>query len=260
MTGNTVWIREDIAGLIGDGDPFDYFSKLEGKVFRALEFRRTYAVELGEKRYFVKHHRGSSVGEILKNLLQLRLPVISAENEIQAIKKLEASGIAVPAIAAYGRRGLLPHTIESFIVTEDVGTQENLEDLTRNWADKAPPFAEKMALLQHVASISARMHNIGICHRDFYLCHFLVQGQGESPLTLIDLHRALVKNRLGRRWIIKDIAGLYFSAMDIGLGKKDLLRFIGMYTGKPLRDALEEDAGFWQKVKQRALKMKQKHG
>ena len=74
------------------------------------------------------------------------------------------------------------------------------------------------------------------------------------------MHRALVKVRLGRRWIIKDIAGLYFSAMDIGLGKKDLLRFIGMYTGKPLRDALEEDAGFWQKVKQRALKMKQKHG
>ena len=62
MTVNTVWLREDIAGLIGDDDPFDYFSKLEGEVFRALEFRRTFAVELGEKRYFVKHHSGSSVG------------------------------------------------------------------------------------------------------------------------------------------------------------------------------------------------------
>ena len=165
MTGKTVWLREDIAGLIGDGDPFDYFSKLEGEVFRALEFRRTYAVELGEKRYFVKFHRGSSVSEILKNLLLLRLPIISAENEFQALKKLNAEGIAIPAIAAYGRRGLLPNAIESFIVTEDVGTQENLEDVTRNWADKAPLFKEKILLLQEVAGISARMHNIGICHR-----------------------------------------------------------------------------------------------
>ena len=132
--------------------------------------------------------------------------------------------------------------------------------MTRNWAGKAPPFAVKIALLHHVASISARMHNMGICHRDFYLCHFLVQGQGENPLTLIDLHRALVKNRLGQRWIIKDIAGLYFSAMDIGLSKKDLLRFIGMYSGKPLRVALKEDAAIWRQVEQRALKMKKKHG
>jgi heptose I phosphotransferase len=260
MTVNTVWLREDIAGLIGDDDPFDYFSKLEGEVFRALEFRRTFAVELGEKRYFVKHHSGSSVGEILKNLLQLRLPVISAENEIQAIKKLNTEGIAVPEIAAYGRRGVLPHAIESFIVTEDVGTQENLEDLTRNWTGKAPTFAEKIALFQQVASISACMHKIGICHRDFYLCHFLVQGQGEKQLTLIDLHRALVKKQLGRRWIIKDIAGLYFSAMDIGLGRKDLLRFIRLYTGRPLRAVLKKDISFWRQVEQRALKMKKKHG
>lgn len=263
MADNTFWLREDIAGLIGGENPFDFFSKLEGEVFRALDFRRTFAVELGNKRYFVKHHSGSSVGEILKNLLQLRLPIISAENEILAIKKLTAEGITVPTIAAYGRRGLLPNAIESFIVTEDVGTQENLEDITRNWSNKAPAFSEKISLIQKVSDISARMHNSGICHRDFYLCHFMVpfvaEGQGENRLILIDLHRALVKKHLGQRWIIKDIAGLYFSAIGIGLNRRDLFRFIKMYSGKTLRVALEKEATFWQKVERRALKMKEKH-
>jgi heptose I phosphotransferase len=263
MADNTFWLREDIAGLIGDKNPFDFFSKLEGEVFRALEFRRTFAVELGDKRYFVKHHSGSSVGEILKNLLQLRLPIISAENEILAIKKLAAQGITVPTIAAYGRRGLLPNAIESFIVTEDVGTQENLEDVTRNWPNKEPAFAEKVSLIRKVSEISARMHNSGICHRDFYLCHFMApfvtEGQEENHLILIDLHRALVKKHLGQRWVIKDIAGLYFSAMDIGLSRRDLFRFIRMYSGNSLRVVLEKEAAFWQKVERRALKMKKKH-
>jgi heptose I phosphotransferase len=218
---------------------------------------------LGDKRYFVKHHSGSSVGEILKNLLQLRLPIISAENEILAIKKLAAQGITVPTIAAYGRRGLLPNAIESFIVTEDVGTQENLEDVTRNWPNKEPAFAEKVSLIRKVSEISARMHNSGICHRDFYLCHFMApfvtEGQEENHLILIDLHRALVKKHLGQRWVIKDIAGLYFSAMDIGLSRRDLFRFIRMYSGNSLRVVLEKEAAFWQKVERRALKMKKKH-
>ena len=211
----------------------------------------------------MKHHSGSSVGEILKNLLQRRLPIISAENEILAIKKLAAQGITVPTSAAYGRRGLLPNAIESFIVTEDVGTQENLEDVTRNWPNKEPAFAEKVSLIRKVSEISSRMHNSGICHRDFYLCHFMApfvtEGQEENHLILIDLHRALVKKHLGQRWVIKDIAGLYFSAMDIGLSRRDLFRFIRMYSGNSLRVVLEKEAAFWQKVERRALKMKKKH-
>ena len=163
---------------------------------------------------------------------------------------------------AYGKRGLLPQTCESFIVTEDVGTQLNLEDLTRDWGTNPPPFAEKLALLKELAGISQLMHRHGICHRDFYICHFLISGHQASTgkkLTLIDLHRALVKKNLAIRWVIKDVGSLYFSALDLGLTKRDLLRFIRFYSGGSLRTALKEKRGFWDDVLSRAMKLKSRH-
>src|SRR5690606_4283685 len=106
----------------------------------------------------------------------------------------------------------------------------------------------------------ARLHDGGVCHRDFYLCHFLQDAEDPLKLYLIDLHRALIRRRLGRRWIVKDLGGLYFSALDIGLTTRDLLRFLRVYSGKPLRAALREDGRFWEDVRLRALALKRKQG
>lgn len=260
MTSEQTWLRDDLSALVGGEDVFAYFSNLEGEVFRVLESRRTFATELGGKRYFVKYHLGTPTAEVLKNLLRFRLPVVSARNERDALRRLGELGVRVPRIAAWGIRGLLPQTCESFIVTEDVGTQYNLEDHTRDWSARPPAFPEKIALLKQVADVSALMHNHGICHRDLYICHFLVSGETEKQLTLIDLHRALVKPGLGKRWVVKDIGSLYFSAMEIGLTGRDLLRFIRWYSGKSLKQVLAEDQGFWLQVKQRGEKLKRRHG
>jgi len=264
MPADTPYIREDLLPFLSGQDPFTFFSSQDGEVYRALEFRRTYALVLGEKTFFVKYHSGSSIGEILKNLLQFRLPVLGARNERLALSRLSDLGIAVPGVAAFGVRGASPLSMQSFIVTDDVGTQENLEDLTRTWPQQPPSFTERLHLIRMVADIARTMHTNGICHRDFYLCHFMVirksENLCEAGLTLLDLHRALVKQKLGERWIIKDLAGLYFSAMDIGLGRKDLLRFVRFYSGKKLKRVLQEDGDFWKKVNQRATKMKSRLG
>jgi heptose I phosphotransferase len=254
------FLDDALAEAVEDRDPFALFASMPGQEFRALESRRTYAVTFSGKRYFVKYHRGTPTGEVLKNLVQLRLPVTSARNEWRALSKLSELGVRVPIIAGWGRRGLLPQATESFIVTEDVGTQENLEDLTRDWVAQPPAFADKLALIREVAGISRTMHGNGICHRDFYICHFMVTGSGDSRLTLIDLHRALVKRRLGLRWVIKDIGSLYFSAMDIGLTHRDLLRFVRAYAGGDLRQALKGNAGFWEQVRLRGERLKSRHG
>ncbi len=265
---NDVFIREELQPYLPKKNIFSFIARMEGEEFRALESRRTIAADLGGKRYFVKYHRGTGTAEILKNLLQLRLPVVSARNEWLALSRLDALGIKVPQIAAYGKRGLLPQTCESFIVTDDVGTQETLEDLTRNWLTTAPAFSQKLALIKEVAAISRRMHGHGICHRDYYICHFMVSGNVEDDvknnketksLTLIDLHRALVKPNLGRRWVIKDIGSLYFSAMDIGLTKRDLFRFVRFYSGKSAKKALTGKRDFWKQVLERAKKLKSRH-
>jgi heptose I phosphotransferase len=251
-----LWLREDFAALWAGKDPFDAAFALTGETQRALEQRQTLAFNACGRRYFVKRHRGVGWGEILKNLLILRLPVVSARNEYHAVRKLAALGLRAPVVAAYGRRGWWPSTLESFLVTEDVGPHQSLEDYCRSWKDAAPLFSEKRRLLETLADISRTLHRNGICHRDYYLCHFLRTGDG--ALTLIDLHRALIKPRLGVRWIVKDLAGLYYSAMNIGLTRRDLLRFMRRYRARSLRDSLTRDARFWLAVRDRALRLYRK--
>lgn len=254
MPSTELWLRDDFRELWRGQDPFVAAFAIEGEIFRALEQRQTLAFSAQGKRYFIKRHRGATWKEILKNLLQGRLPVISAKNEFEAIGKLQALGLRVPVAAAYGRRGLLPSTFESFLVTEDVGPHQNLEEYCQGWRKAPPSWQQKQQLLAEVAAISRTMHGAGICHRDFYLCH-LLRTTPEQPLTVIDLHRALIKAPLAKRWIIKDLAGLYFSALNIGLTRRDLYRFMRQYRGGSLRATLQDDAAFWRAVVRRAVKL-----
>ena len=247
-------LRTDFQQLWQGQDPFAAAAALQGEIFRALEQRQTLAFDVGQKRFFIKRHHGVTWKEILKNLVQLRLPVVSAKNEFRAITKLQALGIKVPVIAAYGKKGLLPANMESFLVTEDVGLHQSLEDYCRTWRTQPPAFAHKRALLEQIAGIGRTMHTAGVCHRDFYICHFLFTSENQ-PLTVIDLHRALIKRKLAERWVIKDIAGLYFSALDAGLTRRDLYRFMQAYRGCALRETLVRDAQFWQAVEKRALRL-----
>jgi heptose I phosphotransferase len=78
-------------------------------------------------------------------------------------------------------------------------------------------------------------------------------------LYVIDLHRAQLRRRTPRRWIVKDLAGLYFSAMDTGLTRNDRLRFIRAYRQMPLRQILPNAGGFWQRVERTAKGLYRKY-
>ena len=77
MTGPTLFVGEPFASLWSGLDPFVAVEALKGEVFRELEARRTLRIEVAGRGYFVKIHRGVGWGEILKNLLSGRLPVLS---------------------------------------------------------------------------------------------------------------------------------------------------------------------------------------
>jgi heptose I phosphotransferase len=253
-----LYLRNDIAEHWAGQEPFAAAFAVKGEVFRQLEQRQTQAFTLSDKRYFIKCHQGATWKEILKNLLQLRLPVVSARNEFLAIQHLQQLGIKVPLVAAYGRRGWWPSQLQSFLVTEDVGPHVSLEDYCRPWQQQPPTFAHKQRLLSQIASTARTMHRSGLCHRDFYLCHLLLR-ESDGALIVIDLHRALIKKNLSARWRIKDLAGLYFSAMECGLSKRDLLRFVRSYGQHELRHELQKNANFWRQVQRRAVVLYQKH-
>lgn len=237
-----------------DAPLFDQLMALAGERFRDLEGRTTLRVELNGRSYFIKQHRGVGYREIFKNLLQLRWPVVSARNEWLAIKKLEKLGIAVPRIVGFGERGFNPATRESFILMEELKPVTSLEDYCADWRRTPPSFALKMRLISAAADIARTLHEHGINHRDFYICHLLLD-QAQPALTaklyLIDLHRAQIRAKTPERWIIKDLAGLYFSSLDAGLTRRDYYRFMKHYRNRGLRDILRHENEFWIKVKKR---------
>ncbi|MGQ0441925.1 MAG: glycosyltransferase, partial [Methylophilaceae bacterium] len=67
---------------------FDYFMQMQGKVFRDVSGRKTIQVSLNDQSYFIKQHFGVGWGEIAKNLITFKKPILSALTEVSAIKKL----------------------------------------------------------------------------------------------------------------------------------------------------------------------------
>jgi len=175
------------------------------------------------------------------------LPVLGARNEWQAIRRLDELGVATMKAVAYGERGCNPARQHSFIVTEELAPTVSLEDFCRDWPRRPPDSALKHALIDRVAEMVRRMHAGGMNHRDLYICHFLLHlDPPPTPaalrLSLIDLHRSQLRARTPRRWRDKDLAALYFSALDIGLTRRDKLRFVRRYFGRPLREVLRDEA------------------
>lgn len=244
----TFSLRDDLARVWNDPDPFALARNQQGEVFRAREGRRTLRFHAGGASYFLKYHAGIGWSEILKNLSQGKWPILGALSEVRAIRAVAAAGIDTLTIAGYGQRGLNPARRESFLVTDDLSDTLSLEE----WGearrlDPGPP-AFKWALIRRIGEIAKAMHDAGVNHRDFYLGHFLVdrealrRGDAGAPIHLIDLHRSQVRSRVPRRWRVKDIGGLYFSSARLGLTRRDLLRFIRAYTGMSLRGALADKA------------------
>lgn len=260
MNNNSLYLREELQHAWSGQPVFKVVAALDGEIFRNKEGRRTLRFELAGRSYFLKYHEGVGWQEIFKNLLALRLPIISARNEWQAVHFLEEHDINTMTLAAYGERGLNPAKRQSFVVTDDLTDTMSLEWVGEQWQERPPSFTSKQALIRKLAEISRTMHQNGMNHRDFYLCHFLLDESfgrhntftPDMPLYVIDLHRAQLRKRTPKRWIIKDLGSLFFSANRVPLTRRDKLRFMKIYSGMPLRPLISSQQDFWQQVQRRA--------
>jgi len=241
------------------------FFKITGTVFRdpVGANRRTLSFEVNDKTYFLKLHWGVGWKEIIKNLITFRLPIIGAENEWQAIRKLESIGVETMELMSYGKQGWNPATQKSFVITAALENTISLEDYCVNWKTNPPERKLKRALIKRVAQMTRLLHTHGVNHRDLYICHFLLEeiwsiDNNELHLSLIDLHRVQIRDKTPRRWLVKDLGSLWFSAMEIGLSNSDLLYFIKEYRFSSPAKVLRNEKSFWADVKKRAVALKNK--
>ena len=257
-------LKEPLTTLWKGKDPFVEVEKLQGEVFRALETRKTLRFSLAEKSYFIKIHYGTTLKEVLKNLISFRIPVLGADREWKAIHRLYQLDVDTMKGIGFGQTGANPLTRKSFIITEDLAPTISLEDYCADWEQTPPDFRIKRMLINRLATMVRKMHRGGVNHRDCYICHFLLHlpfdGDDESQLKLsvIDLHRSQIRDKVPQRWRDKDLIGLYFSSSNIGLNKKDILYFLKIYFDAPLRQTLTQERELLEKAITKSEKIKER--
>lgn len=251
------------ASAFPSGDLLAYLESCDGCIVRSAHGWRTFRFTENGRAYFAKVHTGVRWGEIIKNLTMLRLPVVSAANEWRASQRIASLGVRVPTPVAYGVRGRSPARLRSYLITEALDDTLTLEQVAQHWRAHPPPARLKHAVIDEVARIARTLHENGINHRDFYLCHFRIAEQAVrdpdradcAGLILMDLHRVQMRLRVPRRWREKDLAGLLFSAMDAPISQRDVLRFAKRYRDAALRDTFVRDARLWRHVRNKALRL-----
>lgn len=244
-------------------DPFIETDKLQGEVFRALETRKTLRFEVESRSYFIKIHYGTTLKEVLKNLISFRLPVLGADREWNAIHRLTQVGVDTMNGRAFGQKGINPLRRHSFIITEDLTPTISLEDYCANWLNEPPLFRTKQMIIRRVAEMVRGMHKAGINHRDCYICHFLlhlpfIENEDDLKVSVIDLHRAQLRKSVPMRWRDKDLIGLYYSSLNIGLTQRDIFRFMKIYFSLPLKEILKQEQRLVRVVEQRSEKIRQR--
>ena len=257
----TLVLRDELLTHWRNKDVFNEVQTLQGDIARSVPGRQTIRFELEGQVYYRKLHTGVGWGEILKSLVRLRLPIIGAANEWLALNRLKELGVPSLYPIAFGKKNINPARQLSFIVTRELKGTAELDHYLRT---QPISFSERCALIAEVARIAKTIHVHGINHRDLYLCHFLLDlnsmesGQREknTPLLyLVDLHRAQMRTRVPQRWLVKDVASIYFSSMDFKFTRRDVYRFLKMYFEDSLRSIFIRHGSLLQKIEQRARQL-----
>ena len=261
-----IYVREDLMPLFAE-DSVAEFMKIEGETVKhVVEDRHTFRFERKGQLYYMKTHFGVGWKEILKNLLILKAPVLGAKNEWQAIHAFERLGVPTMRIAAYGETGCNPARRQSFLITDALDQTEDLEQWLPTLDLTQPGNVRlKRAIINKLGQIARTLHQSGINHRDFYLCHFRIDLSEGKPtpdsvrLYVMDLHRVQQRQKIPERWAVKDVGALIYSAFNVSgkplFSRTDVARFIQSYEAARLKTVYSTRTRFWNRVIQRINKL-----
>jgi len=198
-----------------------------------LQFEIDSSQSLPPTTVFLKRYDNPPILIQLKNWLTHRRRISCAPCEVEPIRELPAAGVCTPEVIAYGWQWGALFEKRSFIITEKLPDAEALERKLPDCFD-APPTIENLRsrrdFIARFAAFIKRFHQTGYCHRDLYFSHIFYRTDG--TLCLIDLARAFKPAILHRRFLIKDIAQIHYSAPAEYFSRSDRLRFYLAYTAR----------------------------
>lgn len=198
--------------------------------------------------FYLKRYRNPPSCEQLRRILEARPLCSTAWREMHFTKRLTCLGISTIRVVAFGEKMWGPWERASFAISEEI-PGESLERLgARVLAGQTPTpsWHDRVEIIRQLAVIAALLHRNCLFHRDLYLSHVFWSRNrgGEIILWLIDLARMLERPACRRRWQIKDLAALHYSAPVGFVTRADRLRFLYYYqiasqrSGDPDRELI----------------------
>jgi hypothetical protein len=189
----------------------DFMSSSTENSYRSVPERLTVGLDLnstenGPVRVYLKRHWSDKEGSSSK-------PYQEAISEWDNITELAGQGMNVPEALAVGWGQIKKHAT-AFVMMKEVPGQQADHFIEKNF--QGPNDPELKLFVEQLAVFAAQFHKLGYNHRDFYLCHTFVKKEADSYLFhLIDLQRVQKRKLLRRRWIVKDLAQLNYSALNL---------------------------------------------
>jgi UDP-glucose:(heptosyl)LPS alpha-1,3-glucosyltransferase len=233
--------------LAGQGDPLAWAFAASGERRRGTGGRETLALALRGEALFLKRYTGVGWGEIWKNWLRFKAPVLDALTEWRRLGELALLGLPAPERLAAGRRGVNPAGRRSFLLMRALPGFA-IEDRVQ----QAPPpgAAQRRRWAAAMGTNLRALHGAGIAHRDLYLCHWFQRPDG--GVALLDWHRALKRRRLAPRWLAKDLGALLASSRPYGVCAREIAAFLAAYHAQPPSLARRRHGGLWRAAAARA--------
>jgi len=215
-----------------------------GQCLRVLDDRENWRLELcgarqSARRVYLKRHRVRTWWSRLRAKCGAGPSETAGRVEARNIRRLAADRIACMELVAYGEDLRSDGRLESFVLTEELEGHQPLDDFIRA---RFPASRRRRTvsqrrdlyrLIREVADVARKLHHAGYNHRDLYCCHFFVRepARGRFEVKLIDLQRVERRRRFRRRWLVKDLAQLAYSAPRDCIKRTDRLAFMRHYLG-----------------------------
>lgn len=185
-----------------------------------------------------------------------------AMHEWNSIVAFHAAGIPTMEPIAAGRQADGRSALLSLGITDYVRASELLPELQGEENEE-----ERRHLILEIAELAGAMHAAKLAHQDFYLVHLFVkrrakkkangEEQSEFQVLPIDLQRIIMGPRFSRRWRVKDLGQLLFSAMD-HITTSDRETFWNRYT-EIAGEKLRSDTRLISSITRKAAAIRKRH-
>lgn len=243
----TLWIDANFRSLLeraGWNTLDDVMAATDGDCWRSLRRRENWRFDLPDangtlQRVYLKKHHVRTWWSWLQAKLGRTSRPTPARVEVENVARATRAGIECMRVVAFGERFGGDGLIESFLVTEDLA---GFLDLQRFVPRRFPVQSKAITcgrdrdldrLVAKTAEVARLFHEAGYNHRDLYAGHFFVHEPtaGEFEIRLIDLQRMQHRRRFRRRWLVKDLAQLAWSAPAKHITCRHRMAFIRDYLG-----------------------------